>query len=119
VPHTAVNGTRRLRGPLQLTVGPQIFSEFLGPQIYALTTLLTGPWFCLQATSHKALKRTQSTYADPRKSIDVVLESDHWLGSDSRPYFRLGLRTLDSDWVDLTISLESHPQDLVVPWFTN
>jgi len=25
-------------GPLQLTVGPQIFSAFLGPQIYTLTT---------------------------------------------------------------------------------
>jgi len=29
-PHTAVNGPRRLRGPLQLTVWPQFFSEFLG-----------------------------------------------------------------------------------------
>ena len=26
------------QGPLQLTVGPQTFSEFLGPQIYTLTT---------------------------------------------------------------------------------
>ena len=25
-------------GPLQLTVGPQFFSQFPGPQIYALTT---------------------------------------------------------------------------------
>ena len=35
-PHTAVNGTSRLRGapPIQLTIGPP---EFLGPQIYTLT----------------------------------------------------------------------------------
>jgi len=33
-PHTAVNSTSRLREPLQLTVGPKMFSEFLDPQIY-------------------------------------------------------------------------------------
>ena len=38
-PHTAVNSSMsRSRGPLQLTVGLQIFSEFPGPKIYALTT---------------------------------------------------------------------------------
>ena len=28
----------QVEGPLQLTVGPQIFSAFPGPQIYTLTT---------------------------------------------------------------------------------
>jgi len=37
-PHTAVNGTSRWKWPLQLTVGRQMFSEFLGPKIYTLTT---------------------------------------------------------------------------------
>jgi len=37
-PHTAVNGTSRLRGAHSAYSRAPIFSEFLGPQIYALNT---------------------------------------------------------------------------------
>jgi len=41
--YTAINGTNRLRkAPSVYNRGAQVFSEFLGPQIYTLTTTNKG-----------------------------------------------------------------------------
>ena len=56
-------------GPLQVTVGPEFFSQFLGPHIYTLTT---GP----SASSYYSIRPVIIINRPPRETVSLNQDVD-------------------------------------------